>query len=320
MTPRKVSVLIPTYKFARYLPEAIESVLAQDYPNFELLISDDCSQDGSAEIIARYAANDPRIRVQIHSSNLGMVKNWNWCLDHSDGEFIKFVFGDDNLASLGALTKMVQMLEADDGVTMAVSARNIIDETSQILRVRNNLGQKAVYPGTDVIIRCLEKNVNLVGEPSVVLFRRRDAARGFDTRYRQLPDLEMWFHLLEKGNLAFTPEPLCSFRKHSLQQTEVNRSGRFDRKEHLIMLREYHARPWLRTRASQLLLFTQIYALRKEWKHQQPDISLLEMERQLLSRLGQGRYTLFWLRHKLVRPIANLNRDFRKYVLGQRGL
>src|SRR5471032_2980636 len=106
MTAPKVSVLIPTYNYARFLPEAIESILAQDFQDFELLISDDCSTDNSAEVIARYAAQDKRIRFQIHSANLGMVQNWNWCLSQARGEFIKYVFGDDKLASPTAITQM----------------------------------------------------------------------------------------------------------------------------------------------------------------------------------------------------------------------
>ena len=60
----KISVLIPTHNYARYLPEAIESVLAQDFTDYELLVSDDASTDNSADIICRYAARDPRIRAE----------------------------------------------------------------------------------------------------------------------------------------------------------------------------------------------------------------------------------------------------------------
>src|SRR5258705_715717 len=133
MIPSRVSILIPAYKFARYLPETIESVLEQDYPNFEVFISDDCSQDGSDEIIARYAARDTRIRTHVHSPNLGMVKNWNFCLDQARGEYIKFVFGDDKLASRQALSKLVRLLEMNPSATMAVSARRVIDANSSVI-------------------------------------------------------------------------------------------------------------------------------------------------------------------------------------------
>src|SRR3954464_8515957 len=107
----KISVLLPTYRYGRYLAEAIDSVLTQDFRDFELLISDDHSPDGSAEIIRGYAARDGRIRFQIQPRNLGMVPNWNWCLAEARGDYIKYVFGDDRLCSPAALGRMLALLE-----------------------------------------------------------------------------------------------------------------------------------------------------------------------------------------------------------------
>ena len=80
MSQPTVSVLIPTYNYARYLPVAIESVLAQDFHDLEVVIVDDCSQDDSAEVIRHYAGLDPRIRFHLNRQNLGLVPNWNFCL------------------------------------------------------------------------------------------------------------------------------------------------------------------------------------------------------------------------------------------------
>src|SRR5579872_9503 len=198
--PPKVSVLIPTYNYARYLPEAIESVLEQDFPDYELLIVDDCSQDESPEVIRRYAAMDNRIRCCINPSNLGMVANWNHCLSQAKGDYIKFLFGDDKLADRQALGKLVRMLDDHPSAVLAISARHIIDDNSRVIELCDHLGAGGLHPGLNVITRCLETNANLVGEPSVVLFRKQAAARGFSGQFRQIPDLEMWLHLLEKGN------------------------------------------------------------------------------------------------------------------------
>ncbi len=314
MNNPKVSVLVPTYNYARFLPETIESVLEQDFTDFELLISDDASTDNSAEVIRRYAARDKRIRVQIHPTRLGMVENWNWCLEQARGEYIKYVFGDDKLSSRQTLRKFVAMLDANLSVSLAVSARNIIDEHSQRLRIRNNLGKPGVHRGRDVLVRCLEKNVNLIGEPTVVMFRKTQACRGFDLRYRQLPDLEMWFHLLEKGDAAYTIEPLCSFRKHGLQQTELNRPQRLDEQENAILLAEYYSRPWLRTSASRHLLFTQVYALRKV---RSQNALNQEIEQKMTAALGGKWYYLLWLHHKTTKLVSNLRRFVFKHILGQ---
>src|ERR1700691_6171602 len=103
MNPPKVSVLIPTYNYARYLAEAIESVLEQDFQDFELLIVDDCSSDNTAEVVQPFCARDARVRFAVNPTNLGMVNNWQRCLDHARGSYIKFLFGDDTLANPQAL-------------------------------------------------------------------------------------------------------------------------------------------------------------------------------------------------------------------------
>lgn len=308
----KVSVLIPTYNYGRYLAETIESVLAQDFQDFELIIVDDCSGDNSAAVIKHYAGLDGRIRYKVNPKNLGMVANWNYCLSLARGKYIKFLFGDDMLANRQALKKMVVMLDENPSAVLAVSARSILDERSRITEIMDHLGANGKQAGHDVIVRCLETNANLVGEPSVVMMRKCDAARGFNPNYRQLPDLEMWFHLLEKGDAIYTSEALCSFRKHALQQTEVNKIQQVGEKEQVILLSEFFTRPWIRTGKRRKLMFTQIYWLRKQSRR---GSGCAEMEKQLLGSLGFGWYVWFYALHKLSRPFQNLRRFHQKHIL-----
>jgi glycosyltransferase involved in cell wall biosynthesis len=308
MAAPKVSVLVPTYNYARYLPEAIESVLGQDFQDFELLIGDDCSTDGSREVIARYAAKDGRIRFQIHPTNLGMVQNWNWCLSEARGEYIKFLFGDDKLASREALAKLLQLLEGNPSVALAASARYVIGEYSQVLETWDGFRKPGVHNGAEVIARCLAEDRNLIGEPSAVLFRRRDGARGFDLRYRQIVDLEMWFHLLEKGGLAYTREPLCSFRRHSGQQTEVNKTSKIGEEEAVRLFGEYHGKPYLKSKGFHARLFTRIYHLRKRRRRgaRLPE-GLLQVELDLSAQMGRFWYAVYWARRRITRPFQNLH-------------
>jgi len=307
----KVSVLIPTYNYARYLPEAIESVLSQDFPDYELVIVDDCSQDESAEVLRRYDGTDSRVRVRINRTNLGMVDNWNFCLSLARGEYVQFLFGDDKLGDRQTLSKMAGLLDANPRAVMAIAARNIIDESSKIVEVRGELGAAGFHRGWELIARCFEMNANIIGEPSVVMFRRHSAARGFNRDYRQLTDLEMWFHLLENGNAVYTPESLYSFRRHARQQTEVNKTSRIGEREALRLLAEYHVRPWFKNQKRRKMLFTQIYTLRKNGV----DEDSRKLEKQLSECLGPAWYNWFWMKRKLRRPFENLNRFYRKHVL-----
>jgi len=224
VTIPRVSVCMPTYNYARYLPEAIESVLTQDLHDFELLVIDDCSTDDTRAVVQSYAASDDRVVFSVNEKNLGMVENWNLCLARARGEYVRFLFGDDILARPDALGSMVACLDNDREVSLVGSPRNLIDDDSRFLETLSYLPRGAILPGTEIISRCLldQRNQNLIGEPSVVMFRRVQALRGFNRQYRQLVDLEMWFHLLEQGKYAHLEKPLSSFRIHTEQQTAKN--------------------------------------------------------------------------------------------------
>ncbi len=155
---------------------AIESVLAQDFTDFEILISDDASTDDSADVIRRYAAKDPRIRFQLHPANLGMVANWNWCLQQARGEYVKYRWApgyDEH--SRHTLGRMVAMLEAHPLATLAASARLVLDENSEVTGLWDELHRTGLHHGPQVVARCLRANRNLIGEPSVIMFRRAAA-------------------------------------------------------------------------------------------------------------------------------------------------
>lgn len=311
MTKPKISVLIPTYNYSRYLPEAIESVLRQDWQDFEILISDDASTDGSADIIARYAAIDRRIRFKVHPANLGMVQNWNWCLSEARGEYIKYLFGDDILASPKALRRLVELLESNSSAVLAASARYVIDESSEIVEVWDEFKTPGFYRGRDAIARCMQENRNLIGEPSVVMFCRSDAGRGFDVTYRQIVDLEMWFALLQRGDFVYTPEPLCSFRRHGQQQTEMNKIHQRGELEAIRLFGGYYGKGYLEPLAFRKMLFRQIYDLRKK-RHRNSENPQVKPEQTSLDTLGRFWYGLFWLRHRIFRPFENLQRWLKK--------
>jgi len=90
-----VSVCIPTFNGAKYFRECLDSVLAQKFTGFEVLIVDDKSSDETFSIAQEYATYDHRIRAIQNDYNLGLVSNWNRCAELAQGEWIKFVFQDD---------------------------------------------------------------------------------------------------------------------------------------------------------------------------------------------------------------------------------
>jgi glycosyltransferase involved in cell wall biosynthesis len=315
----KISVLIPTYNYARFLPEAIESVLAQDFRDFELLIIDDGSTDDTAAVVEPFRARDGRVRFSANPARLGMVNNWNRCLELARGDYIKFLFGDDKLCHPQALGKLLALLERHPSATLAASARLILDERSNVLDLYRSFPD-GCHKGPDVILACLMQNgKNLVGEPSAVLFRKADARRGFDARYRQIVDVEMWFHLLEKGDLAYTREPLCAFRCHPLQQTERNTDSGVAWKEHAVFIASHAVQP----RFPRQAVFPILFHLRRSrrWNQDAASPEMMEWQRRLAARWGRGwrwSYWLYCLRYRLAKPFHNLAHSARKRLFRRR--
>ena len=96
MTP-KVSILIPVYNRKRYIAECIQSALEQTFTDFEIVIVDNASDDGTWEICQQFAAKDSRIRIYRNEENIGPVRNWKRCAEEAKGEFSKILFSDDTL-------------------------------------------------------------------------------------------------------------------------------------------------------------------------------------------------------------------------------
>jgi len=311
-----VSVLVPTYNYARFLPQAIESVLGQDHSDFELLISDDASQDESASIIQDYAEQDSRIRFQVHSTNLGMVPNWNWCLQNARGKYIKFLFGDDRFTAPHALRKLTEMLENNPSAVLATSARRIINEYSEPITIWDHIRAEGLHHGLEMARKCLFASQNLIGEPSAVLFQASFARRPFNSRYQQIVDLEMWCYLLRSGDLVYTREALCDFRCHQAQQSEANRKLSLGNREQIYLLQdsmniflpdELHL-----SEDNRRDLFSTLFHVRKA-KRPSPDARVIEET--LMPILGKKWYAAYWLKHRLYRPFDNLHRAWHKHVL-----
>lgn len=117
----KVTVGLPVYNGERTLSRAIESILAQDFDDFELIISDDCSSDSSLEIIERYAATDSRIKVVKQSINTGYVRQFEFLASAGIGEFFLWA-GQDDFHESNYISCLLSVLEPDSKKWLACSS------------------------------------------------------------------------------------------------------------------------------------------------------------------------------------------------------
>jgi glycosyltransferase involved in cell wall biosynthesis len=215
-----VSICIPTYNYERFLPEAIASACAQTYRDVEILVSDNCSTDDTPRLAAAMVRGDPRIVYHRNEHNLGMVANFNRCLELAAGRYVKFLCADDALAP-ECVARMVEILEARSDVALVTCGREWTDDAMRPRRYTGYARESATVAGIDVIRQCFFYG-NLIGEPTAVMFRKDQALRGFSDRYSQLMDLEMWFNILRCGSLAFLQQSLCRIRQHAGQATQEN--------------------------------------------------------------------------------------------------
>ena len=314
MSRPKISICIPVYNSAGYLTAALESALSQNYDSFEILIVDDCSTDGSADIAAAFAGKDPRVRFVPNSSNLGMVPNWNRCLELARGEYIKFLFGDDLLSSPDNLERLAGVLDRNRVVTLACSFRTLIDHNGTVMTERGFTPTGHPVSGLLAIRDCLTAARNYIGEPSVVMFRKQQAERGFLGGYRQMVDLEMWFHLLLQGDIWCEREPLAAFRHHPEQQTVQNVSELVHLEETLRLYDAYlHASGvrlprWLEA----ALYYVQCYRVWKGYRNH--GILSREQAEQIISRyLPLKRFTRMIPVYKALNPLWKLALSARSH-------
>ncbi len=124
----KISIFMACYNTAPFLAEAMDSVLSQSWTDFEFIIVDDGSNDGSFEILDQYAKRDLRIRL-FRQTNQGCAKAWNFAIDVAATDWI-FRFDSDDVMYPGRLEKQIEFIKSNPGVKVVSGAVDYIDEHS----------------------------------------------------------------------------------------------------------------------------------------------------------------------------------------------
>jgi glycosyltransferase involved in cell wall biosynthesis len=127
----RVSIGLPVFNGENYIREALDSILAQTYPDFELIISDNASTDRTEEICRAYAAKDERVRYFRNDRNLGAARNYNRVFELSSGEYFKWAAHDDVCAP-EFLERCVEVLDREPGVSVCYPMTKLIDECGQV--------------------------------------------------------------------------------------------------------------------------------------------------------------------------------------------
>lgn len=213
MSAPAVSICIPVYNTERFISDAVSSVLAQTYPDFEIVIVDNASTDTTPDILARLA--DPRVRLFRNERNIGPQGNFNLAVSLARGRYLKVLCADDVLYP-SCLEKQVAVFDADVRSEIAVvgCARDVIDERGKRWLRRGFPGRGGRITGAAAIRATVRSGTNVFGEPAAILVRTTavTAAGAFDSRYGFCLDLDLWCRLLADGDLYMLREALCGFR------------------------------------------------------------------------------------------------------------
>lgn len=216
----KLSVCIPTYNGASYLAEAITSVLAQTWTDFELIIVDDCSTDATEAIVKSFA--DPRIKFYRNQTRLGLVGNWNRCLELASGQY-SCIFHQDDVMMPENLAEKVNLLDHNPTVGMVYSEVLQIGPAEELIRagwpVKPPPDQIGVHSGLKFFKTQL-LGPNTVSCPGVVARKAcYEKLGGFDPRLPFTADWEMWLRLALFYDIAYLAQPLIKYRWHDSNET-----------------------------------------------------------------------------------------------------
>lgn len=213
-----LSVVIPSYNNARFIDETVESVLDQDVSDFELVIADHSSTDGTWEKLQAYRSH-PSVRLMRTDSGGGAERNFDRVSREARGRYIKLLPGDD-LLKRGVLKRQVELLERHPGATLTACPREFVDSTGRTILPRRGLaGTKSLLSGADAIRKTVRRGSNIFGEPACVMMRTSDLAEQgfwfFD--YPYLVDQATYMRVLLRGDFIPDTEVGAAFRMNSNQ-------------------------------------------------------------------------------------------------------
>ncbi|MBI3881570.1 MAG: glycosyltransferase family 2 protein [Verrucomicrobia bacterium] len=215
MTSPAVSFVVPCYKLAHYLPECVNSILAQTFRDFEIIIMDDCSPDDTPAVARSF--NDPRITHVRNEPNLGHVRNYNKGVSLARGRYIWLISADDRLSSPRVLERYVNCLEANPRVAYAFCPAIALEDGRE-----NGIVDWSSWPGaTDRILgpaEVLRRAAHCCSACSPTAMYRRDLLAAVGGYLVDLPRTNDWFFwaaLSLRHDAAWFAEPMVCYRLHA---------------------------------------------------------------------------------------------------------
>ena len=222
----EVSVVMPSYNYGRYLSQTIESVLAQSFQDFELVIVDDGSSDNSAEIIKKYAAKDKRIKYKIFPKNKGACVAHNLANNMATGNYFAVINADD-IWLPHKLERQLACFAEDKTLGAVFALPEFVDSSGRRVRIGNNPFLDSLKPQNNYEwMNYFFLRGNCVCHPTALIKKKcYDDVGHYRFALRSLPDFDMWTRMFFKYKVKVLDEKLIQFRKHDLSESSANISN-----------------------------------------------------------------------------------------------
>lgn len=228
VTPPVVSIGVPVYNGEKYLDECLNSIMSQDFEDWECVIVNNSSTDRTAEIARRFVASDPRFRLEETDHLLPVDENWNYCYSVSNhgSKYFKIVPADDLLFPR-FLSEMVEVLDKYPNAGFASSY--IIDDTD-VSCGGLDMMQGQVFPGQEILLKHLRGEMLVFGSANAVLYRTEHLKKlsEFPVIFQKDTfhfDTYLCYRLLSLSDLGFVFQVLSYTRRHheTITQNVANR-------------------------------------------------------------------------------------------------
>ncbi|HWR73337.1 MAG TPA: glycosyltransferase family 2 protein [Nitrospirota bacterium] len=215
----KVSIVIPTFNRASYLPQAVESALAQDYQDLEVIVSDNASTDDTPDRAKNYAGNR-RFRYFRNNNNIGCVPNYHRpVLEHATGNYYLILSDDDYLTDAGYISKAVKMIQTDPEIVMVYSQGHILNEnTGEMIQLY--LPFREIEDGKRVFLS--RGTVRPMDFTHCNVLFNRDIALSFkpyENEWNLSCDSELFLLMCLRGKVGVVKDFVSVYRVHSTSMT-----------------------------------------------------------------------------------------------------
>lgn len=209
-----ISICIPAYKNVTFLKRLLDSISAQSYKDYEVIVCDDSPDESVAEFIKRYTGID-RLRFKRNAASLGTPENWNECIRKASGKWIKVMHDDDWFIDSRSLSEFYAAIVAKPEAGLIYSSYvNVYAKTNRRKLITAPSWRRRLLKSDPATLI----SSNIIGPPSAVIYKA-DSLFYFDKNLKWLVDIEFYYRYLKSYSSHYISKPLVNIGMNEFQVT-----------------------------------------------------------------------------------------------------